>query len=95
MTLYFIYIFFKNILDMKSINFKLKNNCSGNLTPRIVWGIIIEVIVFMITVALAMINSADWPDMFFWITLGSVFILNSKYYFIINRRNKTKYQMLK
>lgn len=52
---------------------------SGSLTPRIVWGIIIEVIVFMVTVALAMINSSEWPGMFFWVTICSVFILNSEF----------------
>lgn len=51
---------------------------SGSLTPRIVWSIIIEVIVFMVTVALAMLNSADWPGVFFWATMTSIVILNSK-----------------
>lgn len=52
---------------------------SGSLTPRIVWSIIIEVIVFIITVGLAMVDSHEWPGIFFWITMTSVVILNSKH----------------
>lgn len=53
--------------------------CSGsNATPRIVWSIIIEVLVFILTVALAMIDSSKWPGEFFWITMGSVVVLNSE-----------------
>lgn len=48
----------------------------GNLTSRIVWSILIEVVIFVFTVVLAMIDSAEWPDVFFWITIGSVIILN-------------------
>lgn len=52
---------------------------SGSLTPRIVWSIIIEVIVFMVTVAFAMIHSAEWPGVFFWATMSSVVVLNGMY----------------
>lgn len=48
----------------------------GNLTTRIVWSIIVEVIVFIITVILAMVDSSGWPHAFFWITLLCVVILN-------------------
>lgn len=48
----------------------------GNLTMRIVVSIIVEVLVFVVTVALAMINSSEWPGAFFWITMVSVVILN-------------------
>ncbi|XP_071522125.1 equilibrative nucleoside transporter 1 isoform X2 [Panulirus ornatus] len=48
----------------------------GNLTTRIVWSILIEVVVFVFTVILAMIDSSDWPGVFFWITIVSVIILN-------------------
>jgi equilibrative nucleoside transporter 1/2/3 len=57
--------------------------CSGNATPRIVWSIIIEVVVFIVTVALAMTDSSQWPGSFFWITMGSVVVLNSKQIYII------------
>lgn len=60
-------------------------SCSGNLTTRIVWSLIIEIIIFLITVGLAMANSADWPGAFFWITMVTVVILNSKKkYFYLN-----------
>ncbi|XP_055678225.1 equilibrative nucleoside transporter 1 isoform X2 [Lutzomyia longipalpis] len=48
----------------------------GNLTARIVWSICIEVIIFVLTVALAMIDSSAWPGAFFWITMVSVVVLN-------------------
>lgn len=51
---------------------------SGNLTTRIVWSLVIEIIIFLVTVGLAMTNSADWPGAFFWITMATVVILNSK-----------------
>lgn len=51
-------------------------NLGGNLTPRIVLSIIIEVLVFILTVGLAMVDSQDWQGAFFWTTMGSVVILN-------------------
>ncbi|XP_050707594.1 uncharacterized protein LOC126992796 isoform X3 [Eriocheir sinensis] len=48
----------------------------GNLTTRIVWSILVEVVVFVITVVLAMVDSADWPGAFFWVTMASVVVLN-------------------
>ncbi|KAK7081856.1 Nucleoside transmembrane transporter activity protein [Halocaridina rubra] len=48
----------------------------GNLTTRIVWSILIEVVIFVVTVVLAMLDSSDWPGIFFWITIVSVVILN-------------------
>lgn len=53
---------------------------SGSLTPRIVLSIIIEVIVFIVTVGLAMIPTNEWPDIFFWVTMASIVILNSTYF---------------
>lgn len=52
---------------------------SGNATPRIVWSIVIEVLVFIVTVALAMTDSSGWPGTFFWVTMGSVVVLNSEF----------------
>lgn len=51
---------------------------SGNLTKRIVWSISIEVVIFILTIVLAMTDSRDWPGAFFWITMLSVVVLNSK-----------------
>ncbi|XP_076069508.1 equilibrative nucleoside transporter 2 isoform X2 [Oratosquilla oratoria] len=48
----------------------------GNLTTRIVWTILIEVFIFVITVVLAMVDSSSWPDIFFWTTIVTVVILN-------------------
>ncbi|XP_042209109.1 equilibrative nucleoside transporter 1-like [Homarus americanus] len=48
----------------------------GNLTTRIVWSILIEVVVFVFTVILAMVDSSDWPGIFFWITMVSIVIIN-------------------
>lgn len=48
----------------------------GNLTTRIVWSISIEVVIFILTIALAMSDSSSWPGVFFWITMVSVVILN-------------------
>lgn len=60
--------------------------CSGSLTPRIVCSIVVEVLIFIFTVALAMIDSSGWPGPFFWITMVSVVILNSEPY-TFNLRN--------
>ncbi|KAK2171816.1 hypothetical protein NP493_1018g00007 [Ridgeia piscesae] len=48
----------------------------GNTGMRIVWSIIIVVIMFIITVFLAMIDSSGWPAAFFWITMISVVFIN-------------------
>ncbi|XP_045539931.1 equilibrative nucleoside transporter 1 [Papilio machaon] len=49
----------------------------GNLTTRIVWSLIMEVMVFVVTVMLAMVDSSEWTVIFFWITICTVFILNA------------------
>lgn len=40
------------------------------------YSILIEVIVFIVTVALGMSDSSAWPAEFFWITMVSVVVLN-------------------
>lgn len=40
------------------------------------YSILIEVIVFIVTVALGMIDTSEWPAEFFWITIVSVVLLN-------------------
>lgn len=51
----------------------------GDLTTRVVWSLIIEIVIFLVTVILAMVDSSEWPDTFFWVTMISVVILNSKF----------------
>lgn len=48
----------------------------GKLTTRIVWSILTEVICFVFTVALVMIDTSKIPIIFFWSTIGSVILLN-------------------
>ncbi|CAH0721201.1 unnamed protein product, partial [Brenthis ino] len=48
----------------------------GNLTTRIVWSLCIEVLIFVLTVVLAMVDSSEWPVVFFWLTMISVFFLS-------------------
>lgn len=36
------------------------------------------VFVFVMTVVLAMLDSSEWPGTFFWVTMSSVVVLNSK-----------------
>jgi len=48
----------------------------GNNAIRIVWSIIIVVVMFIVTVILAMLDSVEWPGAFFWITMASVVIIN-------------------
>jgi len=50
----------------------------GSLTTRIVWSILVEVVVFIFTVILAMVDSSEWPGTFFAVTMFTVVILNSK-----------------
>ena len=58
---------------------------SGTLTSRIVWTLLIEVLVFVATIILAMVDSSDWPALFFYLTFACVVILNSQLasYFIL------------
>lgn len=48
----------------------------GNISSRIVWSIIVVVIMFVATIALAMVDSSEWPAAFFWLTMVSVVIIN-------------------
>ncbi|XP_065200942.1 equilibrative nucleoside transporter 1-like [Planococcus citri] len=51
-------------------------NLGGSLTSRIVYTIIAEVIIFIATEVLVMLDSSAWPEIFFWLTMASVFLLN-------------------
>lgn len=48
----------------------------GSLSARITGGLFVEVIIFVTTVVLAMVDSSAWPGAFFWITMTTVVILN-------------------
>uniref|UniRef100_A0A1B6DIQ1 Equilibrative nucleoside transporter 1 n=1 Tax=Clastoptera arizonana TaxID=38151 RepID=A0A1B6DIQ1_9HEMI len=48
----------------------------GNLTTRIVWSILVEVLAFVLTVILAMTDTSAWPGVFFWITIATVVVIN-------------------
>lgn len=48
----------------------------GNLTTRIIWSILLEIILFVITVLLAMVDSSEWPGLFFWVTMLTVVVIN-------------------
>merc|ERR1719361_3275357 len=49
----------------------------GNLTNRIVWALLIEVIVFVMTIILAMVDTSEWPGAFCYLTIASVILLNA------------------
>ena len=48
----------------------------GNLTPRIVWTMLLEILVLVVTIVLAMIETAAWPTVFFYLTILCVILLN-------------------
>uniref|UniRef100_A0A0K8SUD5 Equilibrative nucleoside transporter 1 n=1 Tax=Lygus hesperus TaxID=30085 RepID=A0A0K8SUD5_LYGHE len=48
----------------------------GKLTTRIVWSIVVEMLCFIVTVALAMTESSSWPALFFYSTMGIVIVIN-------------------
>ncbi|KAK7486251.1 hypothetical protein BaRGS_00022574 [Batillaria attramentaria] len=52
-------------------------NALMNLVKPLLSVIIIMVLVFILTVILAMIDTNEWPGLFFWVTLGSAVVLNS------------------
>jgi equilibrative nucleoside transporter 1/2/3 len=54
------------------------NFFSGTLTTRIVWTLLVEVLVFVATIVLAMVDTSQWPGLFFYLTVGCVAVLNSK-----------------
>ncbi|XP_013110541.1 equilibrative nucleoside transporter 1 [Stomoxys calcitrans] len=48
----------------------------GDLTKRIVYSILFELLIFIVTVLMAILDSSSWQDVFFWITMISVVLLN-------------------
>ena len=65
--------------------FSIFFHSSGNLTNRIVWTLLTEVVIFVVTIVLAMVDSSEWSGIFFYLTIGSVIILNSMflYYYTV------------
>ncbi|CAH1188680.1 unnamed protein product [Phyllotreta striolata] len=49
----------------------------GNITVRIVWSIGVAIVVFIVTILLAMLDTSEIPYAFFYVTLVCVVILNS------------------
>lgn len=49
---------------------------SGNLTSRVNITLIVEALIFTLTISLAICDSSNWKILFFWITLVSVVLLN-------------------
>lgn len=48
----------------------------GDLTKRIVYSILFELVIFIVTVLLAILDSTNWQDVFFWVTMVSIVLLN-------------------
>ncbi|XP_017860133.1 PREDICTED: equilibrative nucleoside transporter 1 [Drosophila arizonae] len=51
-------------------------NFGGDLTTRIVYSILLEIVILIITVVLAMLDSYEWPGIFFWATMTSIVLIN-------------------
>ena len=41
---------------------------------RIVWSIITMIVTFVFTIILAMVDSSQWIEAFFWVGIGVVFL---------------------
>ncbi|EDV59094.1 equilibrative nucleoside transporter 1 [Drosophila erecta] len=51
-------------------------NLGGDLTTRIVYSIIFEIVILLVTIVLAMLDTSQYPGMFFWATMVSIVLLN-------------------
>ena len=66
----------------RSLKTKTVNNNSyiflprGNLTSRIVWSVLSEILILILTIVLAMVDTTSWPELFFYLTIASVILLN-------------------
>lgn len=49
----------------------------GNMKSRIVWSIVTMIVTFVFTIIMAMVDSSQWIEAFFWMTMVSVVILNA------------------
>lgn len=58
--------------------FNIFVQCGGNtLGIRVLSSISITVAMFVCTVILAMIDTSDWPETFFWLTMGISIVINA------------------
>lgn len=53
------------------------NKGSRTTSVRIVSSLVVILVVFVLTVILAIVDSSQWPGVFFWVTMVSVVIINS------------------
>ncbi|GBM82289.1 Equilibrative nucleoside transporter 3 [Araneus ventricosus] len=67
---------FKTTTPKGEFDGKPPTDRGGTLTFRIIGSIIIEIIIFIVTVFLAMVDSSSWPGIFFYVTMASVVIIN-------------------
>ena len=49
---------------------------SDNLAPRIVWTMLLEILIMILTIVLAMVATSHWSSPFFYLTLASVILIN-------------------
>jgi len=56
-----------------------------------VWSIVVEVILFIVTIVLAMLDTAEIPGAFFWMTMISVVIINSKHILLASDEEYCKF----
>ncbi|KAF7992941.1 hypothetical protein HCN44_005722 [Aphidius gifuensis] len=49
----------------------------GDIGKRIVWGLVVEAVIFLFTIGMAMADTENQTTLFFWVTMGSVFLLNT------------------
>lgn len=77
----------KNFLSVLSLAAQLPNALfnglnlivnlgSGNLKLRVNLTLIVEAMIFLLTIILAVVNSFQWPGVFYYITMISVVVLN-------------------
>ncbi|XP_044005572.1 equilibrative nucleoside transporter 1-like isoform X2 [Aphidius gifuensis] len=57
--------------------FDLFFSTGGKIGKRIVWGLVVEAVIFLFTIGMAMDDTKNQTTLFFWITMGSVFLLNT------------------
>jgi equilibrative nucleoside transporter 1/2/3 len=63
---------------VKFINFfPFSRSLSGDFTKRVVVSLSIVIFVFVLTVALAMLDTFSWTGVFFYVTIGCVILLNA------------------
>ncbi|UXI21351.1 protein-lysine N-methyltransferase METTL10 [Sarcoptes scabiei] len=64
-----------NIL-LQILNMFSNHSNQVNLSARIRFTLIVQILVFIFTIILACIDSSEWPTIFFWLTILSAVIIN-------------------